>query len=104
MYIAEVYVDNSSVVFSLKHLKSKSATFSASNLEDSETLAGLDGSDRNNTAIIIYTSGSTGTPKGNKIFNGLKILSRPPNVLRHFKEINSIEKNDKKSFCISKYI
>lgn len=50
-------------VCSIKQLKSKSATLSASNLEDHETLAGHDGSQ---TAIIIYTSGSTGTPKGKK--------------------------------------
>ncbi|XP_050536385.1 gramicidin S synthase 2 isoform X2 [Daktulosphaira vitifoliae] len=57
----EVFEKISDNVFSLKQLKKFSATFSASNLEDEETLNG-DRSEK--TAIIIYTSGSTGTPKG----------------------------------------
>ncbi|VVC31519.1 AMP-binding, conserved site,AMP-dependent synthetase/ligase,Phosphopantetheine binding ACP domain [Cinara cedri] len=58
---AEVYGDKSSIVYTLKQLKSKSAILSACNLEDRETLAGYGG---RRPAIIIYTSGSTGTPKG----------------------------------------
>lgn len=63
MYIAEVYSENSNIVFSLKQLKSKSIEHLASNLKDSETLEGYC-ADVNRPATIIYTSGSTGTPKG----------------------------------------
>lgn len=65
MYTAEVYGNTSSIVFSYKQLKSKSAELPATNLEDSETLANHgNGATGSRPAIIIYTSGSTGTPKG----------------------------------------
>lgn len=65
MCTAEVYGNSSSIVCSLKQLKSKSAALPANNLEDIETLARyVDGAASRRPAIIIYTSGSTGTPKG----------------------------------------
>jgi hypothetical protein len=96
MYTAEVY-DNkrSSIVYSLKQLKSKSALLPANNLEDSETLASYgDGTAAagSRSAIIIYTSGSTGTPKGKfELLYGFRKgrLLRPntPPISRHFKDI-----------------
>lgn len=85
-YLAEVYDNKSNIIYSLKQLKSKSVTLSASNLEDSETLVGT--ADGRRPATIIYTSGSTGTPKGNEISNRLRAAPPPSYKFRHFKVIS----------------